>query len=60
MAQIGIASMVMPDGRRPKKVGKPGQSFCISSDPISVYTSVADYKGWIKSIAPEALDTNCK
>ena len=50
MAQIGVVS------------GGPGATEkstrgCLMS--INSYTSVPDYKNWIKSIAPEAVDTNC-
>ena len=59
MAQIGIVSAALGKSRRPWRVGYP-KPRCISSLPMSLYTSVSDYKVWIKSIAPEALDTNCK
>ena len=50
MAQIGIASAVP---------GIPEKSArgCLMS--INAYTNVPYYKNWIKSIAVEAVDTNC-
>ena len=50
MAQIGIASSVP---------GAPEKSARGCLMGINAYTSVPYYKNWIKSIAPEAVDTNC-
>ena len=50
MAQIGVASAVP---------GAPEKSARGCLMGINAYTSVPYYKNWIKSIAPQATDTNC-
>ena len=49
-AQIGIVS----GGTEAFKTA----SDCLKA--TNIFTSVPDYKDWIKSIATEAMDTNCE
>ena len=55
-AQIGIVSGGTALGKKDKK--DKTASGCLKT--TNLYTSVPDYKEWIKSIAKEAMDTSCK
>ena len=55
-AQIGIVS----GGTIPDKTDKSDKTASVCLKGTNLYTSVPDYKDWIKSIATEAMDTNCE
>merc|ERR1719158_1949986 len=55
-AQIGIVS----GGTAPGKTDKTDKTASECLKGTNLYTSVPDSKDWIKSIAKEAMDTNCK